>query len=375
MKFVLSLLISAVAGVAASSMDAPMDFVSMEASSKAGENLLLSSRQLEDVDEAMVARHSIIYDGCHNTTSWADGVYSVVPLIRFRLCPSKYVHSGRCFSSRLGEYLVEMTTFVDSYLEYKREMMERKCETIREACGCDGDNDDCAYYCYDSYSDDLAYSQCAEEQGEEERYGECQKLEIENDDDDGGRRLEDGDGGYYMGPYCGPGGKGVFLTLFTDEACSTTLPGAAEYYSYLSGGVAMPYQYSASSTGLVDTGSWISCAEQDENEDDNGNNNNNDEDARSNEMCQAAYQGSAKCERNMTYLTYPDSSACAYIAQIKSNGNSAFQSTDGGSTDTMSWAALLFIIGGVAALGGVYRASKRDSSSKSTPLVEVEMSS
>lgn len=131
MKLLLSLLVSAIACVSATRMSAPAEFTSMDAASKAAENLLLSSRQLEDAAADMVGKHSIIYDGCHNTTSWAEGVYSVVPLIRFRLCPTKYVHSGRCFSSRVGEYLVEMNTFVDSYMEYQLEMIRQKCEVSK----------------------------------------------------------------------------------------------------------------------------------------------------------------------------------------------------------------------------------------------------
>jgi hypothetical protein len=37
----------------------------------------------------------------------------------------------------------------------------------------------------------------------------------------------------------------------------------------------MPYQYSASSTGMISSaGKWISCEEQDGNEDNNGNDKN-----------------------------------------------------------------------------------------------------
>jgi hypothetical protein len=133
MKLFLSILVSAVVSISATRMSAPAEFASMDAASKAAENLLLSPRQLEDAAADMVGSHSIIYDGCHNTTSWAEGVYSVVPLIRFRLCPSKYVHSGRCFSSRVGEYLVEMATFVDSYMEYQLEITRQNCEVSKKS--------------------------------------------------------------------------------------------------------------------------------------------------------------------------------------------------------------------------------------------------
>lgn len=150
-----------------------------------------------------------------------------------------------------------------------------------------------------------------------------------------------------------------------------TLDGAAEYYKYLSG-KEMPYQFSTSSTGLVDKGSWISCAEKDENEDNNGNDNNDDDEVI--EMCEEAYQGAARCETNMTHLTYPDTSGCTYISQIKAAGTVAYQATGSGSGK--SFAAFFFIFGGFVVLAGLFVATKRkSSSSKSAPLVEVEMTS
>jgi hypothetical protein len=379
MKLSFSLLASAIAGAAA----AGLDFVSFDASSKAAQNLILSSLQVEDsfdenssrqledsIDENFVASHSIYFDGCHNTTSWSEDGYAIISLVRFRLCPTKYIHSGRCFSRRVGEYLVQMTTFVDAYMEFKLESVRQQCENLREVCGCDDQDDDgCLYHCYETYGNGLTDAQCDDEQGDEERYGECQRLEIENDDD--ARRLEDNEQEIFMGPYCGPGGTGVFLTLFSDEDCSYTLPGAAGYYSALAG-TEMPYLYTAGATGMVDQG-WTSCAEQD---DDDDNNNNND-DARAIELCEDSYTYAAKCETNMTSLTYPDTRACSYIATLKAEGGAAYQL--GSNLTAMSWVAVLFIVAGVVTLGAVsahVRANKRSkSSSKTVPLVEVEMSS
>jgi hypothetical protein len=321
---------------------------------------------LEDsADQSFVADSSIYFDGCHNTTSWSENSYSFVPLVRFRLCPTKYVHSGKCFTSKVGEYLTPMTTFVDAYMEYHLSYVRQQCENMRESCGCDNKNDDCLYNCYDTYNG-VTWSQCSQEQGKEERLGECQKLDIKNN----GRLLEQNQASYYMGPFCGPGGDGVFLTLFTDQYCSKALPDAASVYSSLAG-TDMPYQYKSGSTGMVDKG-WISCAAQDNG--DNKNNNGNNNDAKASDLCADSYGSAAKCEANMTNLAYPDTGACNYIAQIKSQGNLSYQL----ASVNMSWAALFFVVGGVAALVSVsayVRSKKRSDSSKSTPLViEVELS-
>lgn len=370
MKLVFGLFASLVVGAASSGMN----FAAFDASSKAARNLLLSSlpvdpsgRRLEDaVDTSFVADHSIYFDGCHNTTSWYNNAYSVVPVVRFRLCPSKYVHSGKCFSKKIGEYLTPMTTFVDAYMEYHLSDIRQKCESMRESCGCEGNNDDCTYHCYETYSD-LTWSQCAQEQGKEEQLGECQKFEVKNNR----RFLEQNENKYYIGPYCGPGGDGVFLNLFTDQYCTAALPGAAAYYNYVSGSD-MPYQYTSGATGMVEKG-WIACTDQ---QSDNNDNNKNGEDGTASKLCEEAYASAAKCEANMTTLTYPDTSACSYIAQVKSQSQVAYQFA---SVNTMTWAAFMFVVGGVATLGLVtayIHAKKRsDSSSRSTPLVvEVDLS-
>jgi hypothetical protein len=354
-----------------------LKFSNFDASSKAGQNLILSSMPLDDSHRTLedaassdfVADYSIYFDGCHNTTSWSTYGYQVVSLVRFRLCPSKYVHSGKCFSKRVGEYLTPMTTFVDAYMEYHQEYIRQKCEAMRETCGCDGKNDDCLS-CYTSYTySDISWSQCAQEQGKEERLGECQKLDVKNNNKN--RFLAQDESSYYIGPYCGSGGSGIFLTMFTDAYCTLAIGGAADFYNYLTG-YEMPYQYKADSTGMVDKG-WITCSDDN---DGNDNNKNDKKEGSALQLCQESYASSAKCEANMTSLAYPDTSACAYIAQVKSQTRLSFQMSYG---TTMSWPSLVFILSGVAILGAIslhLRKMKRDSdpSSKSSPLVtEVEM--
>jgi hypothetical protein len=74
-------------------------------------------------------------------------------------------------------------------------------------------------------------------------------------------------------------------------------------------------------------------------------------------MCKEAYQGAARCEKKTMHRTYPDTSASSSIAQIKVNGNVAYQTA--GSGNFTPFAALFFVFGGLdVALAVVYRTSK-----------------
>mmetsp|Transcript_32816 Transcript_32816/g.49477 ORF Transcript_32816/g.49477 Transcript_32816/m.49477 type:complete len:381 (+) Transcript_32816:82-1224(+) len=346
-----------------------VDFEHMEASSRAGQKLINSARKLEDAyDEDYVGQYSIMFDACHNTTTWGENGYLLVPLIRFSLCPTKYIHSGKCFSKGVGEYIVDLTTFMDGYLEYQLEGLQRKCEYLREKCGCDErDDDGCLYHCYDSYSG-LSWMDCEEiEEDDRAQLGECQEFDMNAGNDDG-RRLADGEEEpeYFMGPYCGPGGKGVFLTLFKDQYCSYPLQGAADLYESLTGS-AMPYQYAASSRGMVKR-KWVSCAEQD----DNGNDDANNQDAdRVTEFCEEAYELAGKCETNMKNIYYKNTDACDYIYQLK--GRTAYQMSS--SYSGVVWGAAFLVSLGLSSFAAIkmYMGARKGSNSRSAPLVEVEM--
>lgn len=112
---------------------------SIKAGSAAGQKLISSSRGLEDnFDEAFVATHSVLFESCHQSSSWTEDGYVQVDMVRYILCPTDSCYSGGCSSSSYGEYVVDMNTFVDAYMEYQLEALAYKCETMREACGCGG---------------------------------------------------------------------------------------------------------------------------------------------------------------------------------------------------------------------------------------------
>jgi len=331
MRFSLAPLLSAFISLTTAS-------TSFTANSKAGKKLLSVAknikspshdiRRLEDgFDESFVAQYSIIYEGCHNDTSWEDENYRSVGLVRFKLCPSEYCSSWGCSSEYAGEYLVELQTFLDSYLESKMEAIEYKCEMMRELCGCDDDdNGNCAYYCYQNYGYDYSDSDCDEDEDEDEEQlgGECKEFDWEindddnDDNDDQQRRLEDEEAeeeeeGVFIGPYCAANGKHIRFSLFTDEYCSVEYPGGGSSHYRNITGQKIPYHQASA----VDR-ECLPCKENG-NEDEQNENDQEDEDNVS-EFCEETYEMSAKCEEDMINLDgfYPDTSACDVISKLKS---------------------------------------------------------
>eukprot|EP00543_Licmophora_paradoxa_P002125 CAMPEP_0202443712 /NCGR_PEP_ID=MMETSP1360-20130828/2899_1 /ASSEMBLY_ACC=CAM_ASM_000848 /TAXON_ID=515479 /ORGANISM="Licmophora paradoxa, Strain CCMP2313" /LENGTH=392 /DNA_ID=CAMNT_0049059461 /DNA_START=41 /DNA_END=1219 /DNA_ORIENTATION=- len=362
------------------------------ANSKAGRNLLASSRKLnenEDGDEAnkeVLAQFSIVYAGCHNTTSWTDEGIVNMGLIRYFLCPSGYCSSTYgCGTSSYGEYVVEMNLFLESYTQWKEEALRQRCEEIQNACGCDGDNDDCMYHCYYGNTDDFSYqANCVENEEEDNKDDEelyqCNRLEINDEEEDGGRRLEQEEPEYFMGPYCGPDAYNIYMTLFEDEECSEPIYGANSIYYNLAG-TAMPYSlYSyykygvghVTTTGILKH-ECISCMQPKEQNDDDDK----EEEDELIELCEETYENSAKCESYGMGLYYTTQSGCNYIAQLK-NYVTGYSSAFGVSTSTSGLSPFMVvgIVAGVAAIAlaiTMWLKNKRKDSSKSTPLMETEM--
>jgi hypothetical protein len=365
MKLAFSLSLVAVAAAAGTKN---MDFSAFQAGSSAGRGLLASSRALEDgFEEAFVAAYSIIFQGCHTTSSWSEDGYAQSILVSFQLCPTSYCSSSGCSSSAYGEYVVDMNTFVDAYMEYQLEARQYKCETMIENCGCGDENSSyCLYYCFKDYDDD-AWALCGnfqegnnnDQQGEG-GYGECQRFEIQTDDD--GRRLDqDEKEEYFIGPYCGAGGTGIFLTLFSDEECSMAVSNAVSIYK-AAAGTAMPY----SSESLV-VSDCVSCLEMQSSDDDG-----QDADAVT-RLCQETYAAAAKCETNMDSY-YKITTGCSLVSSVKSMSESMSGSYHTTSVSTAAGfvAAIAAVVGTTALI--IRRKRRKAASSKTTPLVEAELS-
>jgi len=267
--------------------------------------------QQEQQAGAYVANYSLKFQGCHEITQWngdADGDedvrVSTKRLVRFRLCPTdscKDETSAGC-DSGYGDYVMDMNTFLEAYLQGVEEEREYQCQIYEEKCDyqCDGQDDDaCDQACLTGYG----MSDCYQGEGDEDfdpvDYVQCAEW-AGNGGDDGYQ--------YYVGPYCGDQGGAIHLGLFTDDTC-TTFSSSGSFYSM--SGYELPY----SDQNLVST----VCASCKENaDDDNNNNNNNDADDVA-EMCETMYQLSGKCETNMNMGGYAtaNEAACTYIEGIK----------------------------------------------------------
>lgn len=212
---------------------------------------------------------------------------------------------------------------------------------MREQCGCEGNEDDCLYYCIKDYDDGFDWTtNCYAEEGKDKnaRYGECDRLEIENNN--GRRQLEQAEVEYFMGPICAAGGSGIVLALYSDEDCQYAVENGASIYYSLAGESHPNFE-----TSLVGT-DCVSCMEPKEEDEDRNDDDEVDEDEVT-RMCEELYNGAAKCETYMSGLTYPDESGCSYISSLSSSRYRRFLAATVSSTGSGS-SSLVF--GGMAVL-------------------------
>jgi len=288
------------------------------------EKLLSASRLLEDraVDVNFLSSYSVKYLGCHQVSQWRgqDEGYDesatqiqTKHLVRYRMCPNGACNDGRengC-SSKYGDYVVDINTFVTYYLQGREDIDEYLCEKYEENCENQCANDDnvyCLEDCFNKYGakgceggyrnlDVADYAQCVE-------YDEFTGA----DDDNNGNS-------YYLGPYCGEQGGSIYLGLFTDNTCQTLSSCGGECF-YNTMGFSLPY-----SDQPIVTNDCTTCSESivQNMKDGNNNNDNNDsqdDDDEAREFCQNFYKYSGKCETRM-YIEYPNESACTFIEGIK----------------------------------------------------------
>jgi hypothetical protein len=317
----------------------------ISASSALGRRLLSEARSLENGgDYSFLTSYSIKFQGCHHVQQWnqnADEENDVrimtKRLARFRLCPTdqcSHTKSAGC-TSKFGDYVVDLDTFVEAYLEQVENERDDLCAEAyadcSEECGNGGnDDEDCLASCYDAYG--VSYCQnYNNNNGDNNNNGEggndfnvreyaaCAQFDMPEgynyyNQDEGGdgnnnngggrrRRLEDGQGGgevqYYIGAFCADQGGEIHLGLFTDDTCTTFAQnGYSQFYAAM--GYEMPY----SESSLITT-RCLACVEMN----DNGN-------YQSKEVCENSYAMAGKCETRME-IDYPNESSCNYIEGIK----------------------------------------------------------
>jgi len=283
------------------------------AESKIGKSLLGKARRLDgEEDMSWMSSYSIKFHSCHTIDAYQaeregqeegqGSPFADQHLVQFQLCPT-----ASCSSSKgCGDYVVAMADFLLSFREFADEEKEQVCEAAKEACEYYACNDDDEDACENQCLASKGYDYCIEDENEEEfdadQYIEqCAEAEFNNDDDAENPA-------YYIGAYCGADGDAIFLGIFSDATCSTRDVGDVyEDYNY---GLSLPF----SEESLVDHGCH-SCKEVDDNDDDA---NDDGEDPDIIQLCEEAYELSAKCETNVAAKNQytKDERSCTYINSI-----------------------------------------------------------
>lgn len=279
------------------------------ASSAQGRELLTlagADRDLQqDGSMNFLSQYSVKFQGCHHIQQWntnadddSDARIMTKRLARFRLCPSDDCSNDKSVGcrSKYGDYIVDMDTFVQSYLQTFEEERAEQCGYAQESCAnqC-GDNasSDCWSSCYQGYSD-YDCEQYSQSQGfQAQQYTECQQIQFNNYNNYYDQSA------YYIGAYCADQGGAIRLGIFTDDTCTTVAQSGAQLF-YKSMGFELPY----SSSSIVST-KCLACSQTNE----NGNYQNR-------EVCSDVYQVSGKCETRMS-IEYPNESSCNYIEGVK----------------------------------------------------------
>ncbi len=166
---------------------------------------------------SQISKYSIQFQGCHHIKQWnndADGDEDVrlqtKRLARFRLVPTdkchvvspwasaKVIRDAAAIFGRVdyGEYIVDLNTFVASYLEAKQDECANGGD---DGCGNNGDDQNGGIDIYD--------------------YAGCAQFNWQTDDD-GDDANGGNDVGYYFGPSCVSQGGEIKMNLFTDDTCS-----------------------------------------------------------------------------------------------------------------------------------------------------------
>jgi len=287
----------------------------VKVNSSLGRLIMENARSLEgnqNQNYEFLENYSIKFQGCHHVSQWNadaddededDVRIKTKRLVRFRLCLSNYCQNDNTSgcTSKFGDYVVDLNTFVAAYMQDVQENQEELCADIADDCqnSCNNGADaDCMMACYSGYNMEF----CMQSDDDNNRddidvldYAECAEYDLGNNNR---RKLED-NVQYYLGPYCADQGGEIHLGLFSDNTC-TTFVNNGEGLFYQTMGYRLPY----SGSSLV-SNRCLSCSQQD----DDGNNELKD-------VCTGTYQVSGKCETKMN-VDYPNESACTYIEGIK----------------------------------------------------------
>ncbi|KAL7516301.1 hypothetical protein ACHAWX_001329 [Stephanocyclus meneghinianus] len=329
-------------GLASATREAPTG--SIRANSNIGQNILARARRIQnnnddnaEPDYTWVANMSLKFQGCYHTQQWNDEAngendlrISTAKLVRFRLCPTSScaMNSPAGCESGYGDYIIDMETYVNAYLEAVQQDQEYNCKYEEQygdcACDKDGQGDDfnediCRYECYMGKGMEYCIDKNPyEEEGEKKEqwnireYAECRQYKFENNNNNN-RALEE-EAKYYVGAYCAENGGHIFLGLFTDDTCSQPADSSAgaKTFATLSNGKSLPY----SDTTLIGT-ECMSCKETQQANEQNAAEGGNDANDADNikESCENLYQAAGKCESDLG-ISSPNNNGCTFMEGI-----------------------------------------------------------
>lgn len=341
MKLPLALFLAAAKGVSAAMGSIPLN-------SPTGLRMMKHARQLENgdgenqsYDTTWMEDYSMKFIGCHHVAQWnsnADDENEVridtKRYVLFRLCPTKYCVGKRAVgcSASYGDYVVDMDTFVQAYVETQIAVTEEKCDALAQSCGCnnernleeaqneaqedaqedgqDDGNQSCEFQCfYNAGANDCINMEAGDEYGVEflQEYGACNAY----GEGRRHRQLEEEAVQYYIGPYCASNGGEIHMGMFTDDTCTTFADNEGGQYTYnsITGGDTIPY----GSVSIVNE-DCMSCKESSDNY------YNQDGEANLSSVCGNTYDVAGKCETQLHYhLGYDNinENACNWIQGIK----------------------------------------------------------
>jgi hypothetical protein len=244
----------------------------------------LSNNNNNNADTSFLSGYAAKFQGCHFIQQWNENAASdsevrikTKRLVRYRLCPKDTCNSdstGGC-TSKYGDYVVDLDTFVASYVSAMKTEEATLCQDASDECACNNDAD-CLYACYQA----AGLSMCQDAQDVSE-YTTCAQM--------------NNNAAYYVGPYCADQGGEILLGVFTDDTCTAFAQYGADVY-YTATGSELPY----SNTSLIAT-RCVSCAYN----------------SAASSDCATIYSLSGKCETKLEGVDYPNEASCGYIDGVK----------------------------------------------------------
>ena len=271
---------------------------------------LEEAQQEEEEEFAFLGNYKLKMLACKSGEKYVDpedGSYEYSSVV-FRLCPADSCSddSSKGCSSGYGDYVVGLNSFVQAYLEDKRDDMQQ------------------------------------DDNFKVEEFGECREYKADQDGDNG-----DEEAVYYVGPACSADGTDIVLDMFTEETCTTQ---SEVTFESISAGLSLPY-----TTGGLVSHYCESCM---------GYNYNSELEL--SEMCGGLYKKSGKCESRMATYHYSgkNEASCELIGSLLPNSLLPNQKNSGAGK-AMGWIFFIMVVAGVGAVGYSVIKKKRGSDDKS----------